>query len=101
MILLSNILKTNVTEFRFLLRSHAFKAVTYVRWLIYLQRCWSHRSKCLCNSTLGKKSQAKGHTFKCPQCWQNCLLRKRFLFNSQKLSGAGAPGWHSRFWLRS
>lgn len=69
------------------LRSPPFKAVTWGRLLTYSQ-------KCCCPFVFATPLWVKAlkpirHTFKCPQCWQNCLLRKHFLFSSQKSSRAG------------
>lgn len=80
MILLSNILKANVTEFVFLLEPSLQSS--YIGKVGHLFSEVLLPLFCLCNSTLGKALKPIGHTFECPQCWQNCLVRKLLAIKS-------------------
>ena len=72
---LSNILKANVTEFIFLLEKPSLQN-NYIGKVAHLLSQALLPLFCLYNSTLKKALKPIEHTFKCVQCWQNCLLRK-------------------------
>lgn len=75
MILTSNTLKTNVTEFIFLLEKPSLQSgyIGKVGCSLILKGAATIILSVFVTPLCKEALKPIGHTFKCPQCWQNCL----------------------------